>query len=57
MKINLGKLLSILSQVMVAVPTIVSVVKPILKEVKGAKKVPVPASAPDAATSQSASSA
>jgi len=35
MKINLGKLLSILSQVVAAAPTVIEAVKPIIHEVKG----------------------
>jgi len=37
MKINLGKLLSVLSKLVVAIPTIVEAVKPIVHEVKGSK--------------------
>ena len=37
MKFNLGKLLNILGQLVVAIPTIVEAVKPIVHEVKGTK--------------------
>ena len=37
MKINLGKLLNILGQIVVAIPTIVDAVKPIVHEMKSSK--------------------
>lgn len=41
MKFNLGKLLNILGQLVVAIPTIVDAVKPIVHEVKGTKASPI----------------
>jgi hypothetical protein len=46
MKINLTKLLNIMSQLIVAVPTIAEAVKPIVHEVKGTKKVPAAGAQP-----------
>jgi hypothetical protein len=41
MKFNLGKLLNILGQLVVAIPTIAEAVKPIVHEVKGTKAPPM----------------
>ena len=46
MKINVSKILKILSRLVVAAPSIIAAVKPIVREVKGGRGKPPPSAEP-----------